>query len=463
MKSNNRALLLGSTALVGALVAFTAPAQAQMYSTGPGFYLSLEGRYIFNKGDNSNLRSTPSPSIIGELFDADDGPNLKARPDNGWGGKAMLGYRFNNNWDIALGFAGNWLKNGKKTFSYTASDESNSSALKTKLDYQVADFEAGYNMTMGQNSNLRLFGGIRFAHFNQTAKGSASNYECFSGVIGDCGSSSTAFASGKRKTTYWGIGPRIGANGSFGLGNSGFNVFGGLAGALLIGKFKDSLNMYGHNTTTEGGTSTTRVTGKKKKTKLVPNLEGEIGLGYNFNAGGGSTVGLQLGYRAEKWWGVTSDAKVLESSFSSHTSDQFMHGPFVRLVATFGSAAPAPMASPPPPPPPARTAKSFIVFFDFDRSNITAQAQATINDAVAAAKAGNSTRITLTGHTDRSGSEQYNQALSVRRGEAVKAAMIRGGIPANAIVVIGRGESQPLVQTPDGVREPQNRRVEIVI
>ena len=48
-------------------------------------------------------------------------------------------------------------------------------------------------------------------------------------------------------------------------------------------------------------------------------------------------------------------------------------------------------------------------------------------------------------------------------GEAVKAAMIRGGIPANAIVVIGRGESQPLVPTADGVREPQNRRVEIVI
>ena len=129
----------------------------------------------------------------------------------------------------------------------------------------------------------------------------------------------------------------------------------------------------------------------------------------------------------------------------------------------FGSPAAPVMAAAPPPPPAPMAAKSFIVFFDFDRSNITAQAQATINDAVAAAKAGNSTRVTLTGHTDRSGSEQYNQALSVRRGEAVKAAMIRGGIPANVIVVIGRGESQPLVPTVDGVREPQNRRVEIVI
>ncbi len=130
----------------------------------------------------------------------------------------------------------------------------------------------------------------------------------------------------------------------------------------------------------------------------------------------------------------------------------------------FGAVAAAPMAPPPAPPPPAATAKkSFIVFFDFDKSNITSQAQTTINDAVAAAKAGNSARVTLTGHTDRSGSEQYNMALSLRRAEAVKANMIKQGIPASAIVVIGKGESQPLVPTADGVREPQNRRVEIVI
>jgi outer membrane protein OmpA-like peptidoglycan-associated protein len=107
--------------------------------------------------------------------------------------------------------------------------------------------------------------------------------------------------------------------------------------------------------------------------------------------------------------------------------------------------------------------KSFIVFFDFDKSNITSAAQTTINDAVAAAKAGHSAQVTLTGHTDRSGSEQYNLALSLRRAEAVKANMIRQGIPASSIVVIGKGESQPLVPTADGVREPQNRRVEIVI
>ena len=72
-------------------------------------------------------------------------------------------------------------------------------------------------------------------------------------------------------------------------------------------------------------------------------------------------------------------------------------------------------------------------------------------------------RITATGHTDTSGPESYNMALSLRRANAVKDALVREGVPAQAISVIGRGEQGLLVQTGDGVREPQNRRVEIVV
>ena len=71
--------------------------------------------------------------------------------------------------------------------------------------------------------------------------------------------------------------------------------------------------------------------------------------------------------------------------------------------------------------------------------------------------------FTLTGHADRSGPVAYNQRLSERRADAVKARLIREGIPAGQIVTIGRGETQPMVPTADGVREPQNRRVEIVL
>ncbi|HZP98768.1 MAG TPA: OmpA family protein [Reyranella sp.] len=117
----------------------------------------------------------------------------------------------------------------------------------------------------------------------------------------------------------------------------------------------------------------------------------------------------------------------------------------------------------PPPPPPQPQAQTFMVFFDWDRSNLSAQAITTIKQAAAAYKTKGSARITATGHTDRSGPENYNMALSLRRANAVKDALVREGVPATAIQVFGKGETQPLVQTADGVREPQNRRVEIVL
>ena len=122
-----------------------------------------------------------------------------------------------------------------------------------------------------------------------------------------------------------------------------------------------------------------------------------------------------------------------------------------------------PQPAPPPPPPPAAAAPSFMVFFDWDRSNLSQQALNTIRQAAGAYKTKGNARITATGHTDTSGPEAYNMALSLRRANTVKDALVREGVPATAIAVIGRGEQGLLVQTADGVREPQNRRVEIVI
>ncbi len=109
------------------------------------------------------------------------------------------------------------------------------------------------------------------------------------------------------------------------------------------------------------------------------------------------------------------------------------------------------------------TAPSFMVFFDWDKSDLNATAIETIAKAAAAYRAKGGAQIKATGHTDTSGPETYNMALSLRRANAVKDALVRDGVPANDISVVGLGESQPLVKTADGVREAQNRRVEIVI
>ncbi|MBV8192550.1 MAG: OmpA family protein [Alphaproteobacteria bacterium] len=123
----------------------------------------------------------------------------------------------------------------------------------------------------------------------------------------------------------------------------------------------------------------------------------------------------------------------------------------------------APAEAPPPPPPTTVAPPSFMVFFDWDRSNLSQQALATIQQAADAFRQKGNARITATGHTDTSGPESYNMALSLRRANAVKDALVRDGVPAQAITVIGMGEKGLLVPTGDGVREPQNRRVEIVI
>jgi outer membrane protein OmpA-like peptidoglycan-associated protein len=120
---------------------------------------------------------------------------------------------------------------------------------------------------------------------------------------------------------------------------------------------------------------------------------------------------------------------------------------------------PAPMAMPAPPPAPA---KVFIVFFDWDRDTITPEGQAIIQQAADAYKSGAPVQLQVTGYTDRSGSAGYNQRLSERRANNVARALAALGVPREQMAVSGRGENDNRVPTANGVREPQNRRVEIV-
>ena len=120
-----------------------------------------------------------------------------------------------------------------------------------------------------------------------------------------------------------------------------------------------------------------------------------------------------------------------------------------------------PMAAPPPPPPPAPMAeptKQFIVFFGFNKSNLTPEALDVIREAAAAAKSQGAASILVVGHTDTVGSNKYNDALSLRRSGSVKKGLVGEGIPADKITATGKGESELLVKTDDNVKEPQNRR-----
>jgi outer membrane protein OmpA-like peptidoglycan-associated protein len=133
--------------------------------------------------------------------------------------------------------------------------------------------------------------------------------------------------------------------------------------------------------------------------------------------------------------------------------------------ALFPPAPPPPPAAPPMAPmaPPAPEAKTYLVFFDWDKYNLTPRAMEIISEAAADSHTAATTTISVSGYTDTSGTFQYNQGLSLRRAKAVAAQLVVDGVPMSEIEIHAFGETHLLVPTGPGVREPQNRRVEIVL
>ncbi len=145
------------------------------------------------------------------------------------------------------------------------------------------------------------------------------------------------------------------------------------------------------------------------------------------------------------------------------TSGNYNHDLLLGLRYAFNVTPPAPPVADTPAPAVREVARSYLVFFDWDRADLTERARAIVAEAAQATTRVAVTRIEVSGHTDRSGTPQYNQGLSQRRGAAVAGELVRLGVPRAAITTQAFGEARPLVATADGVREPQNRRVEIVL
>jgi outer membrane protein OmpA-like peptidoglycan-associated protein len=143
--------------------------------------------------------------------------------------------------------------------------------------------------------------------------------------------------------------------------------------------------------------------------------------------------------------------------------NDFNHAILIGLRYNFGQAAPPPPAPAPVAAPAPAPARSYLVFFDWDKATLTDRARQIIREAADNSTHVQTTRIEVNGYTDTSGTPAYNQGLSVRRAQAVAGELVRDGVPQNIISVQGFGETHLLVPTGAGVREPQNRRVEIII
>lgn len=270
------------------------------------------------------------------------------------------------------------------------------------------------------------------------------------------------------------------------LGSIGYGFGGGLR-AELEGNFRtQSSKLKAGNVTV--GTGTARTYGAMVNVLYDMDIGAGVypyigaGIGAQWmnlsGTGGGSDARvapaaqgiLGLALPIDKNLSVTAEARVLgfvgDAKFGNGNSfrDPLNVSALIGLRYAFGEAPAAPKPAPvPAPAPKAEEARTYLVFFDWDKADLTARARQIIADAAGASQRLAVTRIEVAGHADKSGTATYNQALSMKRAQAVSAELVRLGVKQSAISVSAFGDAKPMVPTAAGAREPQNRRVEIVL
>ncbi len=207
--------------------------------------------------------------------------------------------------------------------------------------------------------------------------------------------------------------------------------------------------------------------GVKSDTKGSAAVQGILGVAYAIPGATGLAVTGEYRFLATLGDTKFSGSTNTGATGSLKLGNQYHNEILVGLRYAFGATPAAPMMAPTATPAatPAAVApiRSYLVFFDWDKADLTARAQQIIADAAAASRTVSATKIDVAGHADKTGTAGYNQALSLRRANNVAAELVRLGVPKTAIAITAFGDTKPLVPTAAGVREPQNRRVEIVL
>ena len=193
--------------------------------------------------------------------------------------------------------------------------------------------------------------------------------------------------------------------------------------------------------------------------------QGIVGAAFPFAAVPGLAITAEyrfLGMAGDRTYNYQYFAPNVATRATIKYNEDYNHSVLLGIRYAFNAAPPPPPPSPAPAPV-AQAARTYLVFFDWDRADLTDRARQIIAEAAQATTRVQVTRIEVSGYTDTSGTPRYNQGLSVRRAQNVASELVRLGVPRQAITVQGFGETHLLVPTANGVREPQNRRVEIVL
>jgi len=299
----------------------------------------------------------------------------------------------------------------------------------------IGSASIGYGL--GSGLRIELQGDFSSEKFTQGVNGYFQQYHGFANVLYDINGAAIGLP--------W-LSPYVGVGGGYSQSR--------LVNVNVSGTGPTGNPYYLHSTGTDGNYAIQAIAGLAFNITDVPGLA--LTAEYRFTASPSDTT------YAAQLFDADSDSRV-----KLHTDSQYNHVAMLGVRYALSSAPPPPPPPPaqaaPPPPVPPEVTRTYLVFFDWDRADLSARARQIVGEAAAASTKVQTTRIDVNGYTDLSGTPAYNQRLSLRRAQSVEAELVRDGVPQGEISIHGYGESHPLVPTAKGVREPQNRRVEIIL
>ncbi|HKE11223.1 MAG TPA: Lpg1974 family pore-forming outer membrane protein, partial [Myxococcota bacterium] len=279
-----------------------------------GFFGTFEGHYLANFGETTRWGTSATLNPILPIA------NFNILPKWGGGGRVGLGYRAAAGWDVVALGAADWLSRSDQQvnagfapvffntlapiFPGNFTAPNSQASAEAQLAYSYVDLEGGYNLKLGTSFDLRLFGGARYANFDQNIE------TTFSPSLG----AAIPFQSDTRhETSYWGVGPRVGASSRLRICESPFYLVTAVSGSVLFGNMRvresESISLFGPAFNPQNTMHTART---------AYNADGEMGVLYDISP---ILQGLDVtvGYRVAGWFGV-NDTRTASRFFASGES-----------------------------------------------------------------------------------------------------------------------------------------------